>query len=977
MEDLERLWWSATKKPMEAFLMPVAAGDGVLLCGDYSLVSVFAIDGARALTGSAELARFVDLAARRLNSRFTGPGHALHVTFERAPDRLVLLRVCEELQRKGERLGLDLSDVMEERARQKPPALEVVLVACWTRPSAATSLEVKRDKRERGNRLKDWLPKMSESQCAEGGLDSLSPRHEALMEALDGLFGECGLVARRLSSEESLAALRRCVDGVTELSWRPRTGVDEPVARATEPVELGAFPPPLAPQLLDWVPERMGPGIALAGRLFGTLDMTLGPRNGRPFAELLERLEAFPFRLSMLIEGGGLQAMGAKVARICSSFLAFSSDESLKVRDSMDEVGAVAADAQAVVRFRVSVATWVEREEGGDALLRRMSRVRQLLEGWGECVFSPLVGDGLEALCGTIAGFACGSTAPSAYAPFRDVLALWPVGRPAPLSETADHVFRSPDNKMLPFSYTGGEDYGFELIHGIPGRGKSVLMNCLTMAHLLQGTSLPLAVTIDIGPSSSGLISLIRDALPASRAKEAGWFRLRMTPEFAMNPCDTPLGCRKPLGSGRIFLENLLGLIVTPAGDEGVPDGMRELIGPTIDAVYEMRSDQEAGAEPHAYTPGRDREVDEVLARYGCLLPERPLWWDVVDALFEARALDAAGRAQRYAVPVLLDFVSAVREPSVQGLVRNARYRGGGECVTDAFIRIVTSLSKSWVSMFQPTAFDVGDARVVAVDLSEVAPTGSSEADRQTAAFYMLARQALTRDWWTGPDEMEGVPERYRDWHVARARTLREAPKRIAFDEFHRTAGARAVRAQVERDVREARKMRVRLVLASQRLEDFGAALVELANRYWILGAGGSAKEVESLSEVFGLSQSVADVVRHDLNGPGPDGAPALLIAGDGRGRFEQVVVNVPGPIELWALTTSPRDVALRDRVRERLMPAAARAALARRFPDGTARQEIEQAEGRGERGAVDRLAAEIVSMAHDGRQGREAGTAG
>ena len=130
------------------------------------------------------------------------------------------------------------------------------------------------------------------------------------------------------------------------------------------------------------------------------------------------------------------------------------------------------------------------------------------------------------------------------------------------------------------------------------------------------------------------------------------------------------------------------------------------------------------------------------------------------------------------------------------------------------------------------------------------------------------------------------------------------------------------------------------------------------------------------LSDVFGLSQSVADVVRHDLNGPKPEGAPALLID-VARGRFEQVVVNVPGPIELWALTTSPRDVALRDRVRERLMPAAARAALARRFPGGSARGEIEQAEARGERDAVDRLADEIVSMAHDGRQGREAGTAG
>ena len=136
--------------------------------------------------------------------------------------------------------------------------------------------------------------------------------------------------------------------------------------------------------------------------------------------------------------------------------------------------------------------------------------------------------------------------------------------------------------------------------------------------------------------------------------------------------------------------------------------------------------------------------------------------------------------------------------------------------------------------MFAPTAFDIGHVRIAAIDLAGVAPQGSPEAARQTAAFYLLARHALTRHWWIGEDSLRDIPEPYRAWHGHRLRDIREAPKRLAFDEFHRTAGAPAVRAQVERDVREARKLRVRLCLASQRLEDFGGALTELANRYWI-----------------------------------------------------------------------------------------------------------------------------------------------
>ena len=420
-----------------------------------------------------------------------------------------------------------------------------------------------------------------------------------------------------------------------------------------------------------------------------------------------------------------------------------------------------------------------------------------------------------------------------------------------------------------------------------------------------------------------------------------------MTREHAINPCDTQLGCRAPLPAERAFLVNLLGLMMTPAGAEGVPDGMRELIGPAITAVYALRSDKIAGAEPHAYTAGRDGSVDAALVAAGIDPPEAPLWWEIVDLLFEAGAHAAAARAQLYAVPVLGDLLAAVREPAVQGLVGDTAHGAGGETVTQAFIRILTALSGDWPIMFAPTAFDIGHVRIAAIDLGDVAPQGSPEAGRQTAAFYLLARHALTRHWWIGEDSLGDIPEPYRAWHAHRLRDIREAPKRLAYDEFHRTAGAPAVRAQVERDVREARKLRVRLSLASQRLEDFGGALTELANRYWILGAGGKAREIEALSGIFALSETLQDAIRYRLPGPGKDGAPALLIASDARGRFEQLVVNTPGPAELWALTTSPADVALRSRLQARLAPAKARAVLARAFPTGTARARIDAELGR------------------------------
>ena len=153
-------------------------------------------------------------------------------------------------------------------------------------------------------------------------------------------------------------------------------------------------------------------------------------------------------------------------------------------------------------------------------------------------------------------------------------------------------------------------------------------------------------------------------------------------------------------------------------------------------------------------------------------------------------------------------------------------------------------------------------------------------------------------------------------------------------------------------------------------------ALAELANRYWILGSGGKAREAGTLASLFALNDTLAETVRYRLTGPGRDGAPALLIAAGTGGRFEQLVVNTPGPVELWALTTSPADVALRDRLYARLPPARARAALARAFPAGTARERLEielaraDAAGAGraasEAAVLDRLAGEIARAATD-----------
>ena len=213
-DDLQRLSWTLRRKPLESFLAPQAAvslegGGGVLVCHDGSLVSLLALDGARSMMGTEELERFVDLAALRLNTAFAHPGHALHVVFERAPDEAGGLADAhaEAARRQARRIGLDLDDLLAERARRLAPliAAETLVLACWTRPSVLPRDRLERDRKGLRRKLRDWLPAAGEA-------------HAPISR-----WKGCGRVTRRCSTR-SRPCCCRDRDRRAQADGRPRSG---------------------------------------------------------------------------------------------------------------------------------------------------------------------------------------------------------------------------------------------------------------------------------------------------------------------------------------------------------------------------------------------------------------------------------------------------------------------------------------------------------------------------------------------------------------------------------------------------------------------------------------------------------------------------------------------------------------------------------------------------------------------------------
>jgi intracellular multiplication protein IcmB len=148
-----------------------------------------------------------------------------------------------------------------------------------------------------------------------------------------------------------------------------------------------------------------------------------------------------------------------------------------------------------------------------------------------------------------------------------------------------------------------------------------------------------------------------------------------------------------------------------------------------------------------------------------------------------------------------------------------------------------------------------------------------------------------------------------------------------------------------------------------------GDALISQSTGRFVLRAG-DEREAEEIIDRFNLSDAECRGRAPWPARAGPGGAPFLAILEVDGDRYEQKLVNSLGPIELWALSTTPGDTALRNRLYARLGFSEGLARLARIFPSGSALKQIERRKAdrlrggeqgdRAETGVIEELADEL-----------------
>ncbi|MFP4464202.1 MAG: type IV secretion protein IcmB [Alphaproteobacteria bacterium] len=929
--------------------LETAENKTTLVSSDGSLISYVRVEGSKQLIGDEEYEQIVASSNIKIGARFDRQGHALQVYFARDPNRIreKLEAQIDPSRKSAAAIGMDLDDLFDEKVTHLSRFLthEEQYFVLWTRPSALTKSDIKRAGEAAKEDGKNWL-NAAGSQYPYGVLEPLKTRHKSFVVAMMAAFDELGIECQLIEVHEALNIIRGNLfpDRANE-NWRACLPGDPIPPRAPQSaVDMSDILWPSLPNQLTAADAKvLGKSVVRIGNLlWAGADMTLGPMDATPFPVFMNRLvEAdIPFRISFMIEGGGAAASAFRTFAATIMGPTYAGNKQIKY--SLESLTRLARQ-EPVVKVRISFATWCKLDEK-EKILDYLSVLLQSFESWGYCQVSEHSGDPLDCVMSSAMGIHCAGTAPAGIAPMIEIMRLLPWQRPSSPFEDGAMIFRTPDGKLWPYQTgTNLTTTWFDLIFAQPGGGKSVLLNTLNCGTCVTPglSNLPYVAVIDIGPSSSGLISLIKEALPLSKQHLANYYRLQMAHQYAINPFDTQLGCRYPLPDERSFLVELMTLLTTPPGYDKPYDGMQQLCGLVVDEMFRWRDDAAANAEARPYLPRLEIEVDAAIQKHNVHLPSDPFWWDVVDKMFELGLPHLANLAQRHAVPTLNDSIAAARKPQIRTLLEETSVGVSSESVVGAFERMITSSIREYPILSSVTQFDIADTRLCSLDLMDVAPQGDESADRQTSIMYMLARHALVRAWWMSADTLQNVPEKFREHHAVRLQDIAETPKRLNFDEFHRTSRSTSVRAQVIRDVREGRKRGVQIVLTSQLINDFDKDMVDLATGVWILGTAISDKAVQDVVDRFGLSNTARHVMRYKLTGPKATGAPALVVIGTTSGRYEQHIYNTLGPIELWAFSTSAEDVAIRNRLYKMLGAARARQMLAMKYPGGSARNEI------------------------------------
>lgn len=930
--------------------------DHTLVMRDSTLLTALRIDGASVTMGNDEFVNVLEDLERRIDA-YSGNGiHYFSFWFHFDPDggNAALKPLFDAAKGTAKSLELDLADVLDEQHRVMSPYChhEEALLLIWTTPSGLSRVESAIDKRDR-NSARIGLPLAKQAQDLAAAVSTLTRRHETIVEKLYEDLAALDITSTILDKIEFLRILRGSIDReYTSSNWRPSLPGDPVAAEVSVAYRQDMSTllwPKLSEQVFPRAPEHYDTQkVAIGNTLYAPMTIKYMQKDPKPFHSLFIDLKegGVPWRAHFLIRNDGMSIFRFRIA-LAILLRVTPAVENKYIIAAKDYLERLRDRGENIVKFQISLCTWGPLNNP-DLVERRQARLIAAVQAWGGCDLETAEGDSLETMLCSTPGGTLGSVANITATPLYEALRMCPITRPASRWKKGSGIFRTNDGKVMPReSITSYQASQNSLICAPMRFGKSVIMNYLNYILILDAANreIPYVSILDIGPSSSGLISLLYHALPKRLRHYVMYELLKNTEDYAINPLDTPLGLRYPLSFHLVYLRNLMDMLMMPDDGTGVPDGADGFCIQLIEYAYKVKA---AKTSANIYQPMVLPEVDRLLEEYDFNAGETPKWWDVVDFLFDKGYTREAGLAQRYAVPDMRALISLAKDSRMTAAYKDTKARVTDEPLGDYVARKLTEATTKYPILSIPTKFDIGEARVISLNLEEVTAGKGPAAERRAGVMYLLGYHVLTNRFFMDEEslkEMAGPVGKYqidyRNHHQNIIGSLRRMTKRFCIDEVKRVRYIQPMVTQIDQAIVEGPKRKIEIMQASQFPDDFSVTSRKVATNKYIIGSD-SRDYANSLVKEFELSPTIRNHI-YNLRRPNRHGARFIALSSTDKGEYAHPQVCTLGPTFLWACTSNRDDAYVRDRLYAEIGATAARSLLVELYPGGNIDDEVQR----------------------------------
>jgi intracellular multiplication protein IcmB len=862
----------------------------------------------------------------------------------------------------AKKLELDMDDVIQEMHDVYANACqdEETHLLVWTNVHNMTKPE--RANAEKGRiKAMQGVPRHNKSQPFKYSTEAFYEKHRSLSNQLCSDFANERIKASIVSCNVFIRSLKLQIDQeVTTDNWVPRLpGSPVPIRILSDnDADLSAFfHEPIADQIIPRGITSVGEGICkVGGILYAPLSLEHHPMTAKPFAALFKNVSKLkiPFRMHTLLRNDGMAVFGMRL--MMARFLSFTkSDKNERIVECHENLKAIAKGGEEIISSQMSFCTWHRDPNGFDEIRRRQHALAKAISSWGSSQTAQAEGDEVESLLSSIGGSTMGSVSQATALPLYDGLKMAPIAQIGSAWEQGSKLYRTETGKLIPqMPYSKQQLAWVKFIMGPMGSGKTVHLNGEHFALLLHpdNEDLPYILNIDIGPGMKGFCDMVRDALPKHRKHKVIYEKMLNRKDKAINVFDLPLGMRKPFSNQFAFLCIYLEMLCTMDGDNSIPDGTSGFINKLILLAYDSCAVRRSAK---TYYPNRSAKIDEALQKYGLkehnVGDRKVTWYDVVDFLASKGEPHLAQVASRFAVPTLEDVIATISDKRIANAYDSNRVFQTSELLSEYVRRKLSDSLDKYPCISGYTKFDISDARIVSLDLDDIAKGVGVSAAKNLSLMFFLAYFTLTKRIFIGKDILSEVthddtglfPYDYMPHHKQAVIDVERTPKRFSGDETHRFEGDVIAKALLKLAIREGRKWKVDIIQSSQLASDFDKDMLKLATDIIVLGRGNRAN-VEGIVNQFKLPSNLEyRLGSNSMRKPSKDGSTLISLVETSTDRYEQHLISMYGKSFLWATNSTQDDRTVRDSLSDVIGNKKARNLLCTLYPAGNLDDEVDE----------------------------------